>query len=825
MMHNKRVTVDVEGYSSEDMPHHHHHHMHHENHHQHHCSPPISPSLSPSPPPPPTRWATLMQARKNRQERIREANSALSFSESGDSCPHCRCGRYSKLNRHNSTHSNHSASTTLNSYSTSHRDSRAHERYCDEDDDFGGGGSGGNGGFWGGGAFADACGGTDDSIQVLNERDMNSLHKTVPALRRHDVNTATIRQHYYPEGGWGWIVCACGFLVHVFTTGLQFSYGVLYLEAVKIHGREAVMDAAWIGVLCFAVSLATAPLIVAFCRRKSTRLTAVFGGLVMALAVLFTSFAQQIHQVFLSYGIVFGVGIGMVRESSGLMLGQYFKRRREFVEIVVQAGGGIGITLFSVFYKEAIGNIGWRLGLQAVTGVVFISFFLGVCYRSASLYHPQRRAILHLKNQKKKVKEKKGHITIEKPPFFDFSPLKVRTVQILLISSATAAVGLYTPIFYLVMHGYNEGLEDSALVLLQTFLGFATALGCVGFGLVVVRPSDQCLISRQYLCQASMVGIGVSLLALSTVQGYHGYVLFVWIYGIFLGGFIYSLKMYVLERVRAKHFTRTWGFVQGAKAIPALLGIPITGYINESHPKAGYYFSSFFTLLGAALLFLMNWYKRTVVQHPDPSGCLSFSEAPPCSCSTPTPGPGTPAAMRSQGKIAKSISFATTLDLADTPPPPPPPPAAANDLLGCISEEALVNHTNSADNFIIDYDFYQGHNHHDLNSGGFPGKRPLRPNMTMSLSEPESLARKEVLVNGHGPHNHHHHHHHHHNHHHAHQHQTPQPSRHNGDVKRRGDEADPLPHILPSPAFCRQQSWAGRPVKNITVIEQLTTSV
>lgn len=62
-----------------------------------------------------------------------------------------------------------------------------------------------------------------------------------------------------------------------------------------------LLFSAWIGVLCFAVSLATAPLIVAFCRRKSTRLTAVFGGLVMALAVLFTSFAQQLHQVFLRY--------------------------------------------------------------------------------------------------------------------------------------------------------------------------------------------------------------------------------------------------------------------------------------------------------------------------------------------------------------------------------------------------------------------------------------------------------------------------------------------------------------------------------------------
>lgn len=53
--------------------------------------------------------------------------------------------------------------------------------------------------------------------------------------------------------------------------------------------------------------------------------------------------------------------------------------------------------------------------------------------------------------------------------------------------------------------------------------------------------------------------LGLSLLALSSVQGYHGYVLFVWLYGLCLGGFLYSVKMLTMERVRAKHFTRAWG--------------------------------------------------------------------------------------------------------------------------------------------------------------------------------------------------------------------------------------------------------------------------
>lgn len=57
-----------------------------------------------------------------------------------------------------------------------------------------------------------------------------------------------------------------------------------------------------LGAISAGVALALSPVTVALCVRKSTRVTAVVGGLVAALGCLFTSFATQFHQLFFSYG-------------------------------------------------------------------------------------------------------------------------------------------------------------------------------------------------------------------------------------------------------------------------------------------------------------------------------------------------------------------------------------------------------------------------------------------------------------------------------------------------------------------------------------------
>lgn len=102
------------------------------------------------------------------------------------------------------------------------------------------------------------------------------------------------------------------------------------------------------------VTLMVSPLVMAICRRKSTRLIAILGGLVTALGCLFSSFATQFHQLFFSHGIFVGIGSAMIRDTAILMVGQYFKKKREVVEIILLAGQGLGIAFMPLLFTFCV---------------------------------------------------------------------------------------------------------------------------------------------------------------------------------------------------------------------------------------------------------------------------------------------------------------------------------------------------------------------------------------------------------------------------------------------------------------------------------------
>lgn len=86
-----------------------------------------------------------------------------------------------------------------------------------------------------------------------------------------------------------------------------------------------------------------------------------------------------------------------------------------------------------------------------MTGALSLTFSLGLIYRSASLYHPQRRTITHLKNEQTKIRDQRRvRPNPSRKSLVDLSPLGSRPVQMLMLASGVASFGLYTPVFYIV---------------------------------------------------------------------------------------------------------------------------------------------------------------------------------------------------------------------------------------------------------------------------------------------------------------------------------------------------------------------------------------
>uniref|UniRef100_A0A182TIS2 Uncharacterized protein n=1 Tax=Anopheles melas TaxID=34690 RepID=A0A182TIS2_9DIPT len=77
---------------------------------------------------------------------------------------------------------------------------------------------------------------------LLHHRHHHHLpHQQRASSRMSNTSTSTIKQHYYPEGGWGWIIVLVGVLVHVLTHGLQTAVGVVILAAGRTYRIESII--------------------------------------------------------------------------------------------------------------------------------------------------------------------------------------------------------------------------------------------------------------------------------------------------------------------------------------------------------------------------------------------------------------------------------------------------------------------------------------------------------------------------------------------------------------------------------------------------------
>ncbi|KAL5286238.1 hypothetical protein ACFFRR_007719 [Megaselia abdita] len=201
-----------------------------------------------------------------------------------------------------------------------------------------------------------------------------------------------------PNGGWGWVIVAAVALINMFNASITSVFGLLFGEQLEIisHGTSTPALLANLNSLALNFSgLFIGPAIKSFAPRKVTS----FGIILISLGLALCGFATEVWQFALGYGLMVGIGLGLISPSTFMIINSYFTTKKARAVGITLAGTGIGQIIIPHIVRVLLENYGYQ---HAVFGVSLLSL---VGLFGASFFSPLKSSpITSNPNDNKEVK-------------------------------------------------------------------------------------------------------------------------------------------------------------------------------------------------------------------------------------------------------------------------------------------------------------------------------------------------------------------------------------------------------------------------------------
>lgn len=311
-------------------------------------------------------------------------------------------------------------------------------------------------------------------LQMLNDKDLEaqseSLGKTdiktdnvTEVTRNMDQDNGLYAQDEYidppPDGGYGWVSCACVALTNFATWGPNTSWGVFlsYFLTHDYFPGATTTDFALIGGLVIGLTLFLLPVASVCMNIFGYKPTLAFAIVLEAVAFVSSSFTRSIGVLYVTYGVLLGLSFGIIFGTNTIIIPGWFLRKRALANGISHVGIGLGGLVFSFAVRAMIDRTGdhrWAMRMLAAA-TLFINCI--------SLYFVRVR--------KQKSEQKKTAKEIFKNAF-DKSVFKIVPLHLCALWSSTSCMGYVILMFSMANFATSIGMSSQqATIALAVFNG------------------------------------------------------------------------------------------------------------------------------------------------------------------------------------------------------------------------------------------------------------------------------------------------------------------------------------------------------------------
>jgi len=365
------------------------------------------------------------------------------------------------------------------------------------------------------------------------------------------------------EAPYGWVVVWATFVCLALIFGVSYSFAAFFASfASEFQAQRA--DVSWIFGLSGFVYFLLGALGGILADRFGPRLVCSAGFALIALGLLATSASTSLLAVYLSYGVLVGLGIALVYTPSISSVQPWFTHSRGLAGGIASSGVGAGTLLVPVLVVMAINHMPWREAMRWLAlGVVLVGLL------AAGLL---RRAPATLKPGATAGGSASGLSLRE--------TLRTPTFRWFYLSVVVASPVMFIPFAHVSASARDLGVPDSLAVGLVGIIGLGSLVGRFAIGMLADR------LGRPQTLVLMQLSMGLSYLAWAAAGGHTLLMLFALWFGLSYGSIVSLLPAICMDYFGGKSVASVVGVLYSGAAVGNLLGPVLAGAVFD---RSGHY--------------------------------------------------------------------------------------------------------------------------------------------------------------------------------------------------------------------------------------------